>query len=259
MLAILKRELRSYFVTSSAYVYLASMLFFMGLFFLMSNVLSRYSPQGPLPISGNFSPVLGQMLIIILFITPILTMRLISEERKQKTDQLLHTVPISTFEIVLAKYLSAIVIFVIGLIISALYPLFMHFMGGANITSVTSAYLGFILVGASFTAICLFASAITESQFISAILGFGIVLGMWFMEFLSQFLDFLFSVVPILKGGIIEELLRSIFELLSIISRYSDFQSGILRLSSIVYYISIVIIFIFLTMRAIDKRRWTEG
>jgi len=252
MLAIYKRELRSYFLTSVAYVYLATLFVFFGMFFLFNNVLARVSYMGPAPISGNFAPVFGQMLIILLFLTPVLTMKLLSEERRQKTDQLLHTVPTSTFEIVLAKYLSALTVFSTGMVISMIYPALIHFMADAPVKSLISAYLGFYLVGACFIAICVFASAITESQFISALVGFGIILGMWFMEFLASYIK------PD-ESSFFVTLFRTAFDSLAIVSRFSDFQSGIIKLASVIYYLSWAIFFLFLTMRTIDKRRWTEG
>jgi ABC-2 type transport system permease protein len=128
MIAIFKRELKSYFYTPTAYVFLGAMFVFFGLFFVMNNILARFSQYGdPQPASANFAMTIDPMILVLLFLIPILVMRLISEERKQKTDQLLHTVPISTFEIVVAKFLSALVVFSTGVIISLIYPLLLFF------------------------------------------------------------------------------------------------------------------------------------
>lgn len=245
MLAIYKREIKAYFYTPIAYVFLGAMFVFFGLFFLLTNILPRISMYGNQPATANFSPVLSSMMLVILFLLPILVMRLIAEERRQRTDQLLHTTPVSTLEIVFAKYVSAVSVYTLGLVISLIYPLIIYWIAKPDMAYLLSAYLGFFLLGASFIAICLFASAITENQIVAGFLGFLFILSMWLLEFVSGFTS--------------SENARVLIDWFSLIKRFNDLQAGVIRLGPIVYYISVSFIFLFLTVRTIDKRRWTEG
>jgi ABC-2 type transport system permease protein len=245
MLAIYKRELRSYFYSPVAYIFLVVLMSFFGLFFLLYNILPRIGIYGLTPATANFSYVVDSLVLVLVFVLPILVMRLISDERRQKTDQLLHTVPISTFEIVLAKYLSALTVFGIGLLVSLIYPLILFILADAYLKYLWAVYIGFFLLGGSFIAICLFASSLTESQVVSATLGFFFILMLWLVQFLGDSVN--------------QPWFKSVTNWVSILKRFEDLRAGMLTLSPIVYYLSIIVIFLFLTARTMDKRRWTEG
>lgn len=245
MLAILKRELRAYFYTPTAYVFLTVFFIFFSMFFMLTNVFSRGNMYQIVPATANFGYTVSSMILIMLFILPVLVMRLISEERKQKTDQLLHTSPISTVEIVIAKYFSALAVFSVGMLISLIYPIVITIVSGASMKYLIAVYLGFFLVGASFIAICLFASSLTESQVFAGFMGFSFILVLWLMEFIG-------SVVK-------SETVKSVINWISLLRRFDDFTSGLIKLAPVVFYLSVIILFIFLTVRTIEKRRWTEG
>lgn len=246
MLAIYKRELKAYFYSPVAYVFMGVMLSFFGLFFLLVNIFPRPNYYGGYePAIANFSPVLDSMLLVLLFVLPILVMRLLADERKQKTDQLLHTVPLTTIEIVFAKYLSAVTIFAGVLVISLVYPLTVYWIAGASLKYLIPLYTGFFLLGSCFIAICLFASGLTESQVVAATLGFFFILGMWLIQFLGDMIS--------------QPFLKELFYWFSLLKRFEDFRAGILTLQPIIYYLSVIIGCLFLSIRTIDKRRWTEG
>jgi ABC-2 type transport system permease protein len=249
MRGIYKRELGAYFYSPIAYVFLTVLVSFFGLFFMLFNVLPTQVNYGfaydTIPAVANFEMVLQQMILILLFVLPLLTMRLISEEGRQKTDQLLLTAPISTTEIVLAKYLSALTVFSISLGISLIYPLILSIIAEPDLRILLGVYLGFFLLGASFIAIGVFASSLTENQGIAGILGFFFILSMWLIQFVGD--------------NIKNALLKKIFQWISLLKRFDGFSVGVITIPPLVYYLSIILVFLFLTTRTIEKRRWTEG
>jgi ABC-2 type transport system permease protein len=249
MRAILNRELHAYFYSPIAYVFLTVLASFFGLFFMLFNILPTRVDYGftiqTVPASANFEIVLQQMILILLFVLPLLTMRLISEERRHKTDQLLLTSPISTTEIVLAKYFSALMVFALSLGISLLYPLILTIIAEPDLRILLAVYLGFFLLGSTFIAIGVFASSLTENQGIAGILGFFFILGMWLIQFVGD--------------NVKNDLLKKILHGVSLLKRFNGFSVGIITISPVVYYLSIIMVFLFLTIRTIEKRRWSEG
>lgn len=234
MYAIFKKEFRSYFSSPTAYV-------MMGLFILVSSIIFYVNLLGQ---SADYNFNFSYMSIMLIIIAPILTMKILADERKSGTEVLLITSPTSITNIVIGKYLAVFSVFFIMTAITFIYPIVLSALGNPSAPEIIAGYVGFILLGASFLAFGLFASSITESQIIAAILGVvGLVL-MWLLQGLAPGL-----------GGIWSHVLNWF----SLFSRSTDFYSGILSLSPIVYYLSFCAVFIFLTIRVIEKRRWSKG
>jgi len=233
MLAIFKRDLRSYFTSPIGYVFIAVFLVVSNLFFYLINILNMYS---------DLSNVFSNLLFILMFIIPLLTMRLMSEEMKQKTDQMLLTAPVKIIDIVVGKLLAAMAVFLIALACTLTWPLIVTMFGTPAVYTIIGNYVALIFAISTFIAMGLFISALTESQIISAIVSFCVFLGIYFMSSLGSDLD--------------SPVISSVLNWFSIFSRYSNFTLGIFSLADIVYYISVTVVFLFLTTRVIEKKRW---
>jgi len=233
MLAIFKRDLRSYFTSPIGYVFIAVFLVVSNLFFYLINILNMYS---------DLSNVFSNLLFILMFIIPLLTMRLMSEEMKQKTDQMLLTAPVKIIDIVVGKFLAAMAVFLIALACTLTWPLIVTMFGTPAVYTIIGNYVALIFAISTFIAMGLFISALTESQIISAIVSFCVFLGIYFMSSLGSDLD--------------SPVISSVLNWFSIFSRYSNFTLGIFSLADIVYYISVTVVFLFLTTRVIEKKRW---
>jgi ABC-2 type transport system permease protein len=179
MLAVFRREIRAYFNSYIGFTFIGFFLLLAGIFFAFSNLLGG---------SPNYTGVLGSLTFVFLFLVPILTMRLLSEEMRQKTDQLLITSPLSITGIVIGKYLAAVGVFLITLIITVLYPVIMSFfaLGGLGWWEILGGYIGFFLLGSSFIAIGLFFSSLTDNQITAAVISFAALLFIWILDPISQ-------------------------------------------------------------------------
>lgn len=233
MTAIFKREMRAYFTSPLGYIFLAAVLFFGGFFF--STVLVNSS--------SNISYVFGSLLTIVTILIPILTMRLMSEEKKQKTDQLLLTAPVNIGGVVLGKYLAAFVVYLISISSTILYVIVLATFTKPNWNIFLGNFLALLLLGGALIAIGLFISCLTESQMISAIVTFAIMM-------VVLLLDNIATTIPV-------AFLSKIISQISFTSRYQDLISGILNVSHIIYFISIIVIFIFLTAKVLERKRWS--
>ena len=234
MQAIFKKEMRNYFKTPIAYIFIAPFIALTALFFV-SGMLSSGA--------ASVDYILGPINIICLFTVPILTMQLLSEERNKKTDQLLLTSPISVWDIVFGKYFAALSVFLITLGITLVFPGILFIIGKPILTEIIGSYIGFILIWATFIAVGVFISSITESQVISAILTFVVLLVLYSLDGFT--------------AGVTQVWMKSIISWFSVFSRYSDFQVGLLNLPNIIYYFSFVFVFLFLAQRNIEKRRFS--
>ena len=164
MFAIIKKELKQYFYSMVGFVFLAFFLAIVGLYTWAGNL-----SQG----IGNFEMTLGNMTFIFVILIPILTMRIVAEEKKQKTDQLLYTSPISLTKVILGKYIAVMILFTIAILVIALYPLLIHMYGqDVRLSLAYSSLIGFYLLGAANIAVGLFISSLTESQVIAAVVSF---------------------------------------------------------------------------------------
>lgn len=234
MLAIFKREVKSYFYSPIAYV-LAGFFILLSSIFFLSNLGSQYA---------DFNWNLSNMTILLLFIVPILTMRILAEDRKSGTEVLLVTSPSSLTGIVVGKYLASLVVFLVMVGLTFIYQVILFTFGKPDVPPLIGGYIGFILLGAAMISVGVFASSLSENQVISAVVGFVSLLVMWLVDSVAGFV-----------GGIAAKVLSWF----SLLSRFDEFSKGILNLSPIVYYLSFTAVFLFLTIRIIDRRRWSQG
>lgn len=234
MTAILKRELGSFFHSAIGYIVLAVFYAFAGLFFYLCCLYSN---------SASLNNVFGNMFWIILFVVPIITMKSFSEERKQKTEQALLTSPVSIFQIVMGKFLGAFVMYCICIAIFLVFALVICFFTTPQWSVVIGNFVGVLLLGAALIAIDIFISSLTESQVISAVVGVaaGLVIFM---------LDSLASLVTV-------DFISTIISSISFLPHYTNFTNGIFSLADIVFFASVVGIFLFLTVRVFEKKRWS--
>lgn len=233
MFAIFKRELKAYFTSPLGYVFLAIFYAFSGLFFYIFSLSVG---------STDISSVFLMMFIVLMVFVPLLTMRLLSEDKKQKTDQLILTAPVSLLSIVMGKFLAAYAIFAIGVAVMPVYGFVMSTVATVSWLPIWGNTVGLLLLGGIFVSIGLFISSLTENQMIAAIGGF-------FINLMILLMNTLKSALP---NGFLQDVLSSI----SVYSRYSEITSGIFSLSSLIFFVSVIFIFLFLTVRVLEKRRW---
>lgn len=286
MRAVLKHELSGYFHSMTAYIFAAFMLAFVGVGAMMYNIRSAVA---------NFEYVLSFVCIGFVVFVPILTMRVISEERKQRTDQLLYSLPLKTAQIVLGKYLAMLVVYLIPLLVVAVYPLVFAQYGEVYLPTSYGSLLAFFCMGAALIAIGMFISSLTDSQGIAAGITVPVILLNYFSVSLAEYvstkaigsaislmvievllgvliryltrnenLAIGFSVIAVLATGVayyidsskFEGLLPDIMEKLSLFERFYTFSSGVFDMTAIVYYLTVVIFFVFLTVQSLEKRRY---
>lgn len=233
MFAIFKREFRAYFTSPLGYVFLAIFYAFSGLFFYIFALSVG---------STDISSVFLMMFMVLMIFVPLLTMRLLSEDKKQKTDQLTLTAPVSLLSIVMGKFLAAYAIFAIGVAVMPVYGFVMSTFATVSWFPIWGNTVGLLLLGGIFVSIGLFVSSLTENQMIAAIGGF-------FINLMILLMNTLTSALP---SGFFRDVLSSI----SVYSRYSQITNGIFSLSSLIFFISVIFIFLFLTVRVLEKRRW---
>ncbi len=286
MIAVLKHELRIYFHSFTAYIFGAFLLVFVGLWAMLYNLQAAVS---------NFEFVLGSSTSIFIIIVPILTMRVIAEERKQKTDQLLYSLPISTTQIVLGKYIALLAVYAVPLCIIAVYPLIFSQYGEVYLLTAYGSLLAFFLLGAALLAVGVFISSLTENQGFAAGIGIAVILFNYFSVSLAEYTSstssgaaitlFVFACLlgwmirfmtrnDILAYGIslflaavtliifllddtkLEGLLPDIMRRLSLFDRMDTIINGVFDITAMVYFLSVSIFFLFLTVQSLEKRRY---
>lgn len=233
MNAIFKREFKSYFTNPIGYIVLAVFYFFLGLYFSM--IYSYGSP--------DIEMVISAMSTIVVFAMPILTMRLMSEDRRQKVDQALLTAPVNLVSIVLGKFLAAFAIFALGFAPTVIFELLIVAKVTVNFLSFLYALLGMMLLGGAIIAIGMFISSLTESTVISGILS-------WLVNILVLYMSSFASMIS-------AEWLANIFNKLAFISVFEGFSSKIFSIADVIYFLSIIAVFLFLCVRSLEKRRWS--
>lgn len=238
MLAVFKREFQAFFLSPIAYVFMGFFLLVAGLFFATTNILSQ---------TASYNAMLGNMSFLFMLIVPVLTMRLLSEDRKNKTDQLLLTSPISVTSMVMGKYLAALSVFGITLVVSFIYPAILGAFGNPSFLEIMTGYIGFFLLGATLISVGVLVSSMTENQVVSAVSTFGVLLLMYLGG-----IDILIQIINVPWIG-------RILNWFSVYNRYDSFGQGLLALDPIIYYISFSATCIFLTIRSIERRRWSEA
>lgn len=286
MSAVFSHELKNYFQSLTAYVFGAFLLAFTGIGALMYNINAAVS---------NFEYVLDFCSIVFVVIVPILTMRVIAEERKQKTDQLLYSLPITTTQVILGKYLALLVVYAIPLCIISFYPLIFRKYGEVYLLTAYGSILAFFIMGAALIALGVFISSLTENQGFAAGIGIAVILLNYFSVTLSEYvsstayssLGSMFVIVVLLAivikkltkndalaygvGGVLiaglmityfadmerlEGLLPDIMTKLSLFKQFSYFVNGIFDMTAIVYFLSVIAFFLFLSVQSLEKRRY---
>ena len=286
MSAVFKKELRSYFSCMTGYVFLAFFVFITGLYFSHINIFNG-SPDYNYTISGTA--------IMFLITIPMITMRLFSEEAKNKTDQLLFTSPVSITKITLGKYFAALTLFLISMLLTAVFPVILSTRGVLPTAQILGTYLGYFLLGSCFISIGIFVSCLSENQIAVSIATFAIIFVFYILDALavnfpsgktsstifilcvifflcyvlySRVKDFLLPLVVFLIGvtglvlayfynlEIFDSAIYKTLSWFSLLAHFSNFENGILNLSDIIYYISFIILFLYITINTIEKRRW---
>jgi len=286
MSAIFRHELQSYFHSLSAYVFGAFLLMFIGLGAMLYNIQQSLS---------NFEYVLGFTELVFAVIIPILTMRVIAEEKKQKTDQLLYSLPVTTTQVVIGKYLALLVVFLIPAAIIAIYPEIFARFGSVYLPTSYGSLFAFFLMGAAFIAIGVFISSLTENQGLAAGISIAVILFNYFSVDLADYVStsavgsfaaiivlivllwfvinsltgneniayavylilFVLAAITYWKDGAsMEGLLPSIMTKLSLFDRFTDFINGVFDLTSVVFYCTVIVLFLFLTVQSLEKKRY---
>ena len=232
--AIFRRELKAYFTSPIAYIFIAVFYIYTSTFFASYNLY-----YGTTDMSTSFTTAFT----IIMILLPLLTMRLFTEEKRQRTDQCLLTAPINLFSIVMGKFFAAVCVFLCAMAIYVLYVITLVALAGSVAwATIIGNFVALLLLGASFISIGIFVSAMTESQVVAAIVSFIIIM--------------LFYMIDIFAGNVQVEWLRTVMSSVGFYTRYYEFSTGIFSVPSLVFFLSAIFIFNFLTVRALEKRRW---
>ena len=286
MIAVLKHELRLYFRSLTAYVFGAFLLVFVGIGAMMYNLQAAVS---------NFEYVLAFSCLVFVVIVPILTMRVIAEERKQKTDQLLYSLPITTTQVVVGKYLALLVVYLVPLAVISLYPLVFSRYGDVYLLTSYGSLLAFFVMGAALIALGVFISSITENQGLAAGIGIAVILFNYYSVSLSEYVSatafgsLAAMIVIILALGAVvrhltknenlalgvcivlmaavmgiyffditlfEGLLPDMMRQISLFERFYAFVDGVFDMTSIVFFLTVIVFFLFLSVQSLEKRRY---
>ncbi len=286
MIAVLKHELRTYFHSLTAYVFGAFLLAVIGLGALIYNLQAAVS---------NFEFVLSFSCMVFVVIVPILTMRVIAEERKQKTDQLLYSLPITTTQVILGKYLALLTVYLVPLCIISLYPLIFAQYGEVYLPTSYGSILAFFIMGAALIALGMFISSLTDNQGFAAGIGIAVILLNYYSVSLSESVSstsfgsmVALAVAIVILGFVIkhltkneflawgisialyavlliafwvdptvfEGLLPAIMTQLSLFERFYVFVNGVFDMTGIVYFLTLIVLFLFLSVQSLEKRRY---
>ena len=286
MTAIYKRELKSYLTSMVGYLFIFFVLVLTGIYF------SAYQLSAAYP---KFEATLSAVTFVFLIGVPILTMRVLAEERKQKTDQLLLTAPVSVGNIVTGKYLALVTVYAIPILVLCTYPLIMSKFGTVDFGTAYTAILGFFLLGCANIAIGVFMSALTESQVIAAVLTFVLLFAFYMMNGISSFFsktsmstcvtfgllilaaalivytmiknvlisaavgvigEVILVIVYLLKSSVFEGGIQKVLDIFNLSGHFDNFTNNIFDIKGIVYFLSVIAVCLFLTMQSILKRRW---
>ena len=286
MIAVWKHELKNYFHSLTAYVFGAFLLAFTGIGAMLYNIQAAVS---------NFEYVLSFGSLVFVVIVPVLTMRVIAEERRQKTDQLLYSLPITTTQVIAGKYLVLLVVYLIPLCVISLYPLVFAQFGEVCLLTAYGSIFAFFVLGAALIALGVFISSLTDNQGLAAGIGVAVILLNYYSVSLSEYVSataagsaIALAVIALLLGVVIryltrngnlaywvsfilifgitalyvldstmfEGLLPNIMEKLSLFERFNVFVNGIFDMTAIVFYITVIAFFLFLSVQSLEKRRY---
>ena len=231
-ITIAERELKSYFVSPIAYVVTALFLIVTGYFFA---AILWGSQQ------ASMRDLFSNMAVILLFIVPAITMRLLSEEQRSGTIELLLTAPVRDVEVVLGKLLSAFVLLLAMLALTLYYPLILYVIGSPDTGPLVSGYVGLILLSLVYLSVGLLASSFSQNQIVSFLVAFCAVLMLWVITY---------------AGNFFSPSVGAVVRYLGLPEHYNDFNRGVFNLQDGVYYVSAAIVFIFAAIRSLETRRW---
>lgn len=287
MKAVFRHELSSYFHTMTGYLFIGFLLLFVGVYSYVYNIQNSLA---------NFEYVLSGMSFVFLLIIPVLTMGVIAEERRRNTDQLLYSLPLSMTEVVLGKYFAMLVVLLIPTVIVCLYPLIFNLFGNVYLLKTLGAIVGFYFLGAALIAVGMFVSSLTESPAVAAGICFLLLLLNYFMASLSGYLPatatpslIALTALVLITALIIWMMTRSvpvagffaaagiavllilyavnatwfaglfpnIMSGLSLFDRFNSFVDGVFDIRALVFYLTVCVLFVFLSIQSMDKRRWS--
>lgn len=234
MTAVFKRDFRAYFTSPVGYVFCAIFLCLFNVFFYLTNVLMN---------SSDLSSAFSNMLMYTMFLVPVLTMRLFAEDFKLKTDQLLFTSPVKLSGIVLGKFFASYAVFAIAMCFTLIYSVIISMFGVPVVGVAVGNYVAFFAITAAFFAIGLFISSLTESQIVAGIISWGVFLGLYILD--------------LAKGMINIPWLQTLLGWISMFSRYKTYTRGVFSFTDFLFYISVCVVFLFLTVRLLEKKRWS--
>ena len=232
MKAVYRKEMRQYFHSVIGYVFLAIFVFINAFYFLLQNLLTR---------SGDITDYFRATITLEMFLMPMLTMRSFSEEKKQKTDLLLYTVPVDCSQVVLAKFLAAETMFLLGLAVTVAFPVILAMCGSVQIWITLGNYIGIILLMSSFIAIGIFVSTLTEHQIVSAIISYVLIFALWYSYGLGS--------------AIQNPMLLQLLNKLSLMQMYYELALGILNSAGIALNLAITASFLLLTTAVVRGKR----
>ncbi len=228
------RELKSYFLTPIGYIFCGMFLVVSGMVFSESILVAAST--------GGVGEYFIYMIMIFSVLLPLLTMKLFADDKRNRTDQILLTSPVSVFGIVMGKYLAALTVFAATFLVNSFNFVLLFMYGSPNLVSIFMNILGIFLIGAAFIAIGIFLSSLTENQLIAAVSAIGVNVAMLLISLIASDVESTF--------------IRTVLKWFSVLDRFTPFTNQMLDVSAIIYYLSLAAIGIFLTTRVIEKRRW---
>jgi ABC-2 type transport system permease protein len=250
VLALAGKELRSYFASPIAYIVIGLFAFLFGYFYAVylaafvrqSMNMGQFGPAQVLNINQDMiRPVLQNATVLLLFVLPAMTMRTYAEERRSGTIELLLTSPLTDMEIVLGKFLGALGLYGVMLLVTVVDVAVLFIFGNPEIKPLVTSYLGLLLLGGSFLAIGLFISTLTSNQIVAYIVTFSVFLLLWIISWIGSF-----------SSGFVSELTSY----LSVIEHFDDFAKGVIDTTHVIYYLSLITFGLFMTAKSVDTERW---
>ncbi len=287
MKAVFRHELSSYFRNMTGYLFIGFLLLFVGVYSYVYNIQNSLS---------NFEYVLSGMSFVFLLIIPVLTMGVIADEKRRNTDQLLYSLPLSMTEVVLGKYFAMLTVLLIPTVIICIYPLILNLFGNVYLMKTFGAIIGFFFLGAALIAVGMFVSSLTESPAVAAGICFLLLLLNYFMSSLSGYLPatatpslIALTALVLITALIIWLMTRSVIAAgifaaagvsilvilylvnatwfaglfpkimsgLSLFERFNSFVDGVFDVKALIFYLTVCVLFVFLSIQSMDKRRWS--
>lgn len=230
---VFRRELGSYFRSPIAYVVIAAFMALAGYFFSIALFATRLA---------EMSFTFGNLSVVLLFVAPIITLKALVDERRSGTDELLLTAPLSVPAIVVGKFLAAVGVYVAMLVVSLIFPLILGYLGSPDLGPIFTGYLGLFLLGSALLAAGIFSSSLTQDPVVAGMIGFAMMLLLWSFSWIA---------------GALPGVWGQIASALALVDRFDTFMRGVVDLVDILFYLSYIFVFLFLTVRVVDKRRWS--